>query len=655
MSAALETAIRYAERGWWVFPLKPGSKYPFKNFKWAKLSTNNIAKIRATATHLKYKGCNWALDTGKSGIFIIDVDMKKGKNGVDSLKKLPKPVISDMVVKTPSGGIHYYYTGVGKNSVEALGKGLDTRGVGGYVLIPGSSNRDGKPYQFSKKGDPDPLPTWILELIGKPSEKKEDHSDPITEFDQIHNVQRAISWLESSAPEALEGSGGDATTFNVACKMRDLGISETKAYELMLEYWNEEKASPPWSSKDLEKKVNNAYQYAHDRPGNDTPEAFFPDPPRSSNLIRSAAEITDKDVKPREWIMWSRYIRKIVTATVAPGGTGKSALTIVEGLAIASGITLTENEVKEKIPVWYYNTEDDFDELNRRIRAASVYHKLTKDDIKDFYFTSGRAQPLIFVKDDKKEGLVVNTKDIKWVITEIKRRNAGVFIIDPFIRCHRVNENDNNAIDLVIQQLQKISDTTNCAISVVHHVSKGATNVHGNIDKIRGASSLAGAVRIAHTFYTMGEKEGKKYGLTDKDYLRYSRLDNAKANFTPRTGNEQWYEHQSVPMRWDSDETVGTIAVSDIERVREESADKIITEEVINRVEPDKENLSIYAVSKLISDEGILGLKTRAIMRKILALFTIPLIQGGYVYKVVTDTVNNKEVKKITCKRIEEV
>jgi hypothetical protein len=85
---------------------------------------------------------------------------------------------------------------------------------------------------------------------------------PLVELDTPAAIRLATSYLVERAPEAIEGAGGDHTTFAVACSLRDYGVSEGVALELMLEHWNEQKASPPWAPDELSDKVGNAYRYA---------------------------------------------------------------------------------------------------------------------------------------------------------------------------------------------------------------------------------------------------------------------------------------------------------------------------------------------------------------------------------------------------------
>ncbi len=74
------------------------------------------------------------------------------------------------------------------------------------------------------------------------------------------NNIRAIVYLKN-APVAVDGSGkGNTQTFEVAASLWDLGISEGKAVELMLEYYNP-RCLGPWPDEDIIQIVHNAYSY----------------------------------------------------------------------------------------------------------------------------------------------------------------------------------------------------------------------------------------------------------------------------------------------------------------------------------------------------------------------------------------------------------
>src|SRR3546814_20784564 len=69
------------------------------------------------------------------------------------------------MVSTPSGGAHFYfsYPPAWKHTTSAgkIGKGIDTRCNGGYVVMP-PSRIGGGAYELVLDPTPWPLPEWIM-------------------------------------------------------------------------------------------------------------------------------------------------------------------------------------------------------------------------------------------------------------------------------------------------------------------------------------------------------------------------------------------------------------------------------------------------------------------------------------------------------------
>lgn len=647
MNNSLEFALQFAEKGWYVFPILPGSKYPFNGFEWRLQSVNDPIKIKAAAAHHKYKNCNWALDCGKSEIFVVDLDVKENKNGIETWKNVfgGEAGGDTLTVRTASGGQHLYYKGRGKNTQSSLGVGIDTRGDGGYVLLPGSVVSGSGIYSVLKDTEPAPMPETLTQIIKPPTERKEDYAIPICEPDKETNVERAVKWLSEHAPEAVQGSGGDAVTFQVACRLRDFNVSEATALELLCERWNETKAFPPWDTAELEKKVQNAFKYAKDRPGNDTPEAMFSGNVPSTEVIKCAAETRIDQLQPRNWLLGHRYLLGFTTLTIAPGGAGKSLLTILEALSIASGKRLTHDEIKLQGAVWLFNTEDPFDELSMRIMAAAKYYNLTQEDLENFYYSSAYDNPLTLVSYDDRGRPVINQTLIDAIVKQIQKRSIKLFILDPFVECHQVNENDNSAINMVMRSFRKIAKETNCAISIVHHTSKGSKDTHGNMDKARGASALASAARIAHTFYTMSEKEAVTYGIAPKKASWYTRLDSAKANLAPPSESFEWFEKKSVKLFYDNDETTGVMEAVELDQVVGSGSNSHIAE--LARLIVDRDGpTSLLKIAKEVKRSGGYDKSERTLTEKLEEIFSVTHELNGKEY-LIDPTVGTKRV--LTC------
>jgi AAA domain len=177
-----------------------------------------------------------------------------------------------------------------------------------------------------------------------------------------------------------------------------------------------------------------------------------------------------KTIPPRQWLYGQHYIRKFVSATIAAPGIGKSSLDLVELIAMASGRPLLGVPVPKQLCVWYWNLEDPYDEIERRIAAILLHFKIDPAEIEGRLFVnSGRDDPLV-IAEKHRDSVVIHAPIANALTAEIIARGVDALSIDPFVSCHRVPENDNGAIDAVTKAWSKIADTANCATDLVHHV-----------------------------------------------------------------------------------------------------------------------------------------------------------------------------------------
>jgi Bifunctional DNA primase/polymerase, N-terminal len=155
----LKAALRYAKRGWKVLPLWPRDgdecgcgdskcdnpgKHPIGRLapNGFKSATTDEKEIRRWFR--KYPDAGIGIATGEvSGIVVLDIDVKNGKDGSTSL--VPLLAQYDLLPETktaatPSGGTHRYFKyakGIGC-STDKLGPGLDVKGDRGFIVAPPS-------------------------------------------------------------------------------------------------------------------------------------------------------------------------------------------------------------------------------------------------------------------------------------------------------------------------------------------------------------------------------------------------------------------------------------------------------------------------------------------------------------------------------------
>lgn len=255
-----------------------------------------------------------------------------------------------------------------------------------------------------------------------------------------------------------------------------------------------------------------------------------------------------KTLPRREFAFGTHYIRKYVSVTVSPGGLGKTSNSIVEALSMASGRDLTGVKPPGRMKVLLFNAEDPRDEMDRRIMGACLHYKLKPEDINGHLFLdTGREQELIVMEEDRKTGLRINKPIVEAVVEQIKRHQIDVMIIDPFVSTHRVNENDNGAIDKVAKLWAQIADMTNCSVDVVHHLRK-MSDREATVEDARGAVSLIGAARSVRVLNRMTEDQATKAGIEPAERLSYFWIHYGKANLTKADNTQHWRKMESVQL-----------------------------------------------------------------------------------------------------------
>ncbi len=269
----------------YVFPIKAGAKFPPLIKDNLAQASNDPEQIKAWVAKFSRNGVgpNWGISLKKSNIFAVDVDTKPGKAGqatyddLDLMYGFPDTYVS----RSPSGGFHKFYRGehvfaLGKNG---LGEDVDSPN---YIVAPGCRyvGADGEVLAYEAI-DTRPLadaPEWFYDRIRNAKKNRIARADEAAvEFDKPQFIKWAIDYLQNDAVPAIEGKGGEQTTLKVAMSLRDNGISETKAVELMMQYYNVDFVCEPlWEPNALAAKVRNAYAYASlSMAGGKTAEADF--------------------------------------------------------------------------------------------------------------------------------------------------------------------------------------------------------------------------------------------------------------------------------------------------------------------------------------------------------------------------------------------
>lgn len=251
-------------------------------------------------------------------------------------------------------------------------------------------------------------------------------------------------------------------------------------------------------------------------------------------------------IEPREWLYGHHLIRKYVSATIAPGGVGKSTLTITDAVAMASGKPLLGLKPHGALRVWLWNGEDPRDEIERRVIATCLHHDIDPDEIAGkLFIDSGRQLP-IKIGEVQNGKITIATPVVDALVEATRDLGVDVLIIDPFVSVHSLPENDNGAMDAAVKAFALVADRTGCAIDLVHH-SRKLNGVDADIDAARGGSAIAGAVRAARVLNVMSGEVAEAFDIAEADRRSYVRADDAKANLAPPQA-ARWFRLASEPL-----------------------------------------------------------------------------------------------------------
>jgi hypothetical protein len=476
-----------------VFPIIENGKIPAVG-GWQQRATTDEAKIRAMwtehdpvlgATRIK----NYNVGIYTQGHLVGDVDTKAGKQGQATFDEMDVMYgfADTFTVKTPSGGLHLYYkpAGPAKSGVNNVGPGFDTRGVGGYVVGPGSTV-DGKAYEVIKDVPIAAAPKWFEDHVGRP-EPKSERRQVIELLDTQPAIDRAVAYLADAEP-AVENSGGNDHTYRVALRVKDFGVSELTALELLDEHWND-RCAPRWDWEELAGVVSNAYRYGKRPIGEKAPEADFEatsdDFPVEKAADKPRSPIVhwpDNDDAPEPDPLIDGIMDKgSCVILYGKPNVGKTFVAYTMARHIAAGDKFAERDV-EQGAVLYVQAEGHSG-VRRRRKALKKYFK-------------DKAIPFSIVKASV--NLVKSAADRQWLADTIKATQdfygvpVALVVIDTLsASAPGMDENAAGDVSGALAAMKSFTCDAGITLMLVHHEGKngnggprGSSAFVGNVDTV---------------------------------------------------------------------------------------------------------------------------------------------------------------------------
>jgi hypothetical protein len=341
-----ESALWYATKySWSVFPLRPKSKEPYGETHGFLDASTDRERIRAWWR--EWPESNVGIACEPSGLVVVDVDPKHDGPASWEALRAEYGALKTVEAITPSGGSHYYLSRNGiaiPSGQNVLGRGIDIRAAGGYVVAPPSFYADAAyqgPYCWEESSKPNvvpvlPCPEWLSRLA---TAKK------ITEF--------------APSVTIIEGARNGTLT-QYAGAMRRRGI-EPDAIFAALRVMNEKRCRPPLPEGELRKIAQSVGRYTPGAPLERTP---------SHLVTKHLSEYTPESVV---WLWSNRVPVGKVSVLAGDAGEGKSFATLGLAGCLTTGRPLPGGSDHELHSVLIWNGEDaPEDTLHQRARLAGA-------------------------------------------------------------------------------------------------------------------------------------------------------------------------------------------------------------------------------------------------------------------------------------------
>lgn len=478
----LDRALAWAAAGWPVFPCNSNGYPAIK--EWQKKATTDEAIIRAW----DWKDKRVAAVPGLAGCFVIDVDVKNGKDGEASLAKLEAEHDFEAweypQQSTPTGGRHIFLFGQAPSSVQRLlGEGLDTRGGTGEGGL-------GFVYAY---GDEPPCattdclvaPPGLLQALAQGKrEVSEDRETPRVELDQPANVERALAYVRN-LPSPDEGQR-NINVFKTACTLKDLGLSLSKIFEV-LEDHPSVTGNPPLCEENEEEfnaTVRSAYKNGQRQPGIDAideearnaaaqgfdlGETREQTPHGRTGRARLGLWSERRNRPPPEWLVRGLLTKSSLAGLYGPGGSYKSFIALDMAAAIATGQAQWGGRNVTHGPVVFISGEGSVEPRALAIETRGI----TITD--DFAILDG-------INLDDTDQLAEAVDDINTAVEQNWGGRAPVLIVVDTLARAAPGQDENSAKDMgrVVASCDGFRKLYGCCVLLVHHTPKGGHDWRGS-------------------------------------------------------------------------------------------------------------------------------------------------------------------------------
>lgn len=242
-------------------------------------------------------------------------------------------------------------------------------------------------------------------------------------------------------------------------------------------------------------------------------EQVDPPPP-----VHNLDEYFAMDLKePPSLISDCQVVRKEITATIARAGRGKTTLLTNRMMRWAAGLPLFDDlpDVQAPdAPLRLLLIENEGSGYYMRENMEKLYAHIAIDEEKKAL----AKENLMVWGDGGYTGLKVDRdEDVATIERALREHTPDMLLLEPFRGIWAGDENDNSAMEEVLDRLIALANTHDCGIMLSHHSNKAP--IEGDwMGASRGATALEGKVAAMEVFYPVHNEEQRELKWAKKRY-----------------------------------------------------------------------------------------------------------------------------------------
>jgi hypothetical protein len=242
-------------------------------------------------------------------------------------------------------------------------------------------------------------------------------------------------------------------------------------------------------------------------------EEIDPPPP-----IHNLDEYFAMDLKePPSLISDCQVVRGEITATIARAGRGKTTLLTNRMMRWAAGLPLFDDlpDVQAPdVPLRLLLIENEGSGYYMRENMEKLYEHIAIDEAKKAL----AKENLMVWGDGGYTGLKVDRdEDMEMIERGLREQHPDILLLEPFRGIWSGDENDNSAMEEVLDRLVGLANTYECGIMLSHHSNKAP--IEGDwMGASRGATALEGKVAAMEIFYPVHNEEERELKWAKKRY-----------------------------------------------------------------------------------------------------------------------------------------